>query len=133
MNSETPRSSHSPAKSPEMPTSSNPSPSSNGGSLPTARPIPSASSRLPRARRWSTKQKLLIGAAVVVALLTVFGGVVLASGMLFGGQVFRGQTFTVRREVLKVAIVARGSLESANNGDIYCKVRSGTKGSTNAT
>ena len=34
---------------------------------------------------------------------------------------------------MQVTIVARGNLESARNGDIVCNVRSGAKGSTNAT
>src|SRR5262249_6286272 len=42
-------------------------------------------------------------------------------------------TTPVVRERLKITIVARGSLESAKNNDIICKVRSGTKGSTIAT
>jgi multidrug efflux pump subunit AcrA (membrane-fusion protein) len=46
---------------------------------------------------------------------------------------FSGPTFTVRKEKLKISIVARGSLESAKNGDVVCTVRSGTKGSTNST
>src|SRR5262249_5965519 len=50
-----------------------------------------------------------------------------------GREPFNGPTWTVRREPLKVTIVARGTLESAKNGDIYCTVRSGTKGSTTAT
>ena len=52
---------------------------------------------------------------------------------LFGKAPFTGPTYTVRKEKLKVAIVERGTLESAKNGDIVCTVRSGTKGSTIAT
>ena len=52
---------------------------------------------------------------------------------LFARQPFSGPTCDVKLEKLKVAIVERGSLESAKNGDIICTVRSGTKGSTNAT
>src|SRR5207253_177781 len=69
------------------------------------------------------------GRVVVSALM----GILAWTGTLFGKQPFTGPTFTVRKEKLKVTIVARGSLESANNGDIYCKVRSGQKGSTIAT
>ncbi len=46
---------------------------------------------------------------------------------------FTGPTWTVSKEKLRVAIVERGTLESARNGDIICTVRSGTKGSTIAT
>jgi multidrug resistance efflux pump len=52
---------------------------------------------------------------------------------LFGRGSFTGPTWTVKREKLKVTIVARGNLESAKNGDIVCTVRSGQKGSTIAS
>ena len=39
----------------------------------------------------------------------------------------------MRKERLKLNVVARGTLESEENGNIYCTVKSGTKGSTNAT
>jgi len=69
----------------------------------------------------------LLGLAAVVVLgLRVFG-------VRFGQPAFAGPTWTVKREKLKVTIVARGSLESAKNGDIVCTVRSGTKGSTIAS
>ena len=55
------------------------------------------------------------------------------SGKLLGKAPFTGPTWTVLKEKLKVAIVERGTLESARNGDIICTVRSGTKGSTIAT
>jgi len=65
-------------------------------------------------------------AAVVVVVLWIFG-------IRFVRPAFAGNTWTVKREKLKVTIVARGSLESAKNGDIICTVRSGTKGSTIAS
>jgi multidrug resistance efflux pump len=55
------------------------------------------------------------------------------SGRLGGKARYTGPTWTVPLEKLKVAIVERGALESAKNGDIICTVRSGTKGSTVAT
>jgi hypothetical protein len=63
---------------------------------------------------------------------------VLAGGLLWAGKYFEkapfhGPTWTVAKEILKVAIVERGTIESARNGDIICTVRSGTKGSTIAT
>jgi HlyD family secretion protein len=60
-------------------------------------------------------------------------GVTWFSGGLFGRAPFAGPTWTVRKEKLIVTIIERGNLESAKNGDIVCTVRSGTKGSTNAT
>ncbi|HYV38071.1 MAG TPA: hypothetical protein VE988_20465, partial [Gemmataceae bacterium] len=55
------------------------------------------------------------------------------SGAVFGTPAFTGTTWVVRKETLKINVVSRGSLESASNGDIFCRVRSGTKGSTIAT
>ena len=39
----------------------------------------------------------------------------------------------MRKEVLRLAIVSRGSLESAKNGDVMCTVRARSQGSTVAT
>jgi multidrug resistance efflux pump len=63
----------------------------------------------------------------------VLAAALLGTRTLFGRAPFTGPTWTVVREKLKVAIVERGTLESARNGDIICTVRSGTKGSTIAT
>jgi hypothetical protein len=116
-----------PAPAPEPPTS-------NGETLTRNLPNAPGSSRLPKGgRRWSNRWRIGVG----VAALLVFGAAITAvlgvTGVLFGKQPYSGPTWTVRKEKLKITIVARGSLESANNGDIYCKVRSGTKGSTIAT
>jgi HlyD family secretion protein len=46
---------------------------------------------------------------------------------------YTGPTWTVKKELLRVTIIERGSLESAENGDITCRVKAGTKGSTNAS
>ena len=67
-------------------------------------------------------------AAVVLIALVMW-----RTGSLFGREPFHGPTWKVRKERLKLAIVERGWLESSNNGDIVCRVKSGTKGSTNAT
>jgi len=90
-------------------------------------------SRLPKVRPWTSERKL--GIVVGFGLL---GFLALAAGMSWGSKLlgrapFTGPTWTVPREKLKVAIVERGTLESARNGDIVCTVRSGTKGSTIAT
>jgi HlyD family secretion protein len=73
--------------------------------------------------------------AVVVLLLFMTAAVGLAwmAGGLFGRAKYTGLTTPVVRERLKITIVARGSLESAKNNDIICRVKSGTKGSTNST
>jgi multidrug efflux pump subunit AcrA (membrane-fusion protein) len=46
---------------------------------------------------------------------------------------YTGPTFTVARQILKATVVERGSLESAENSDITCRVQARTKGSTIAT
>jgi multidrug efflux pump subunit AcrA (membrane-fusion protein) len=71
---------------------------------------------------------LLFAAAVV--------GVLWFTGILFAKEPFTGPTWTVRKEILKVTVVARGSLESAKNGDIVCNVRAalaGSKGASSST
>jgi HlyD family secretion protein len=70
--------------------------------------------------------------------LFAVGGVALAVMMMlglmkFGRTAFTGPTWTAHKEKLKLTIVARGSLESAKNGDIVCNVRSGQKGGTIAS
>ena len=62
----------------------------------------------------------------VLAVLWVTGG-------FLDSKPFDGPTYTVKKEILKITIVARGSLEAVNNRDIICDVRSGQKGSTFAT
>jgi HlyD family secretion protein len=69
----------------------------------------------------------------VLAVVGVAVGMLWWTGAILGHAAYTGTLWTVKKERLKVTIVARGSLESASNGDIFCKVRSGTKGSTIAT
>jgi HlyD family secretion protein len=46
---------------------------------------------------------------------------------------YKGATFVVKKEPMLVTIVERGSLESAENSDIVCRVKAGGRGSTNAS
>jgi HlyD family secretion protein len=55
------------------------------------------------------------------------------NALFFKKKPYTGPTWTVKKEKLKVAIVERGSLESARNGDIVCTVRARTQGSTVAS
>jgi multidrug efflux pump subunit AcrA (membrane-fusion protein) len=69
-------------------------------------------------------------------VLTVLASLVLVlwwNGLVFARSRYTGPTWKVTREPLKITIVARGTLESARNSDVYCLVRSGTKGSTTAS
>jgi HlyD family secretion protein len=97
--------------------------------------LPAVSSRLPRPRRqWSKERTFFTTQAVALVGITLVVFLVLwRAGTLFGRAPYNGPTWTVKKEKLKVTIVARGNLESAKNGDIVCSVRSGTKGSTNAS
>ena len=90
-------------------------------------------SRLPRARPRSKWRKLWTALGVGLLVVTGLAATISATGGFFGKTPFTGPTWTVVKEKLKVAIVERGTLESARNGDIICTVRSGTKGSTIAT
>jgi multidrug efflux pump subunit AcrA (membrane-fusion protein) len=75
----------------------------------------------------------VFGGMVVVFAALVFAAVAYNGGKLFTPAPYSGLTYTVHKERLKIAIVARGSLESAKNGDVICTVRAGQKGSTNST
>src|SRR5438132_7300876 len=110
-------------------------PPTNGDpqSPPASRLAGLGSSRLPRRAKWSSRRKLLTIAGLAALAVMIFVGLLWATGAIFHPSKFDGATFEVRSEVLKVNVVARGSLESANYGDITCKVRAGTKGGTIAT
>lgn len=89
--------------------------------------------RLHKPRGWLRVRNLLAFAGVGLALLGVWSARTSWVSALFGKAPFAGPTWTVPREKLRVAIVERGTIESARNGDITCTVRSGTRGSTVAT
>ncbi len=128
-----PRNPESPAAVSEARLSANPPATSNGERLPSSRSPARSSSRLPRARGWSSGQ--IIGIALLVVLFVAIGvgGVLWLVGGAFGRAKYTGLTAPVVRERLKITIIARGSLESAKNNDIVCRVKSGTKGSNSST
>ncbi len=66
----------------------------------------------------------LVAAVVFGASILFFRGL---------GEPFIGPTWTVVKERLRLTIVERGGLESAENSDIYCRVKSGSKGATATT
>jgi multidrug efflux pump subunit AcrA (membrane-fusion protein) len=121
------------------PLTSQPLPEAKPAGIPSAldggqevRNVSLPASRLPRARAGSRRRKVL----AVVGLSLLVGVVLLVlwrSGALFARQPFSGPTWKVRKEKLKLTIVARGNLESAKNNNVFCTVRSGTKGSSNST
>src|SRR5687767_9685794 len=85
-------------------------------------------------RHQSTFRKLLPYIWVLGIFLVVSGG---AGAYYFLWsrirEPFNGPTWTVKREKLKVTIVERGTLESADYSDVICKVQARTKGSNFAT
>jgi multidrug efflux pump subunit AcrA (membrane-fusion protein) len=103
--------------------------------LPQARPtngIPEATTRLPRPQGAGKRHRawLVGGVAVAAAVVAV---VLWRTGVLFARSPYTGPTWTVKREKLKLTIVARGNLEALENENVFCTVRSGTKGSTSST
>jgi HlyD family secretion protein len=63
-------------------------------------------------------------------------GVSSASYFAFRGitrEPFNGQTHTIKYEPLQMTIVERGTLESAENGEIMCQVKAGARGGTIAS
>jgi len=119
------------ASLPEATAAGVPSPS-NGGEPGARSPSHPAPSRLPRPKGGGGRRLAVIGVGLVMTL-GVLLGVLWWTGALFAHRPFTGPTWTVRKEKLKLTIVARGNLESARNKDVYCTVRSGTKGSTSST
>src|SRR5258707_11233097 len=82
-------------------------------------------SSLPKTRRWGTGTRLLL---VLGTLLVVGSGAGAAWIFLFQG--LHGQRpdlvlHTVKREKLRLTIVERGTLESADNHDVICLVKAG--------
>jgi RND family efflux transporter MFP subunit len=110
-----------------------PSPSGNGDktSPNPARPG-GRQSRLPRPAGIARGRKSIVFGVMILSAAIVLIGL-WKSGSLFARQRYSGPTWTVRKEKLKLTIVARGNLEAVNNNDIKCEVRSGTKGSTVST
>ncbi|HZZ78617.1 MAG TPA: hypothetical protein VFE62_08865 [Gemmataceae bacterium] len=70
----------------------------------------------------------------ILLLLTAsgVGALTFMRGYLVGTP-YTGPTWTVKKEPLRVTIVERGSLESAENSDIIVRVKAGTKGGTTAS
>jgi multidrug efflux pump subunit AcrA (membrane-fusion protein) len=88
--------------------------------------------RLPRAHKAGKGTRLLV---VLLALVVLAGGGWTAYHFVLAGDPVRTDLVLhkVRREKLLLTIVARGGLESAENNEITCRVKSGAKNSTVAT
>ncbi len=88
--------------------------------------------RLPGSARKRRRPGLLVLGGVGVLALTVGVVAVVAAR---SHTVARTDLVThkVKRERLELTVVERGALESADNRDVYCRVKSGAKNSTVAT
>src|SRR5262249_32603006 len=67
---------------------------------------------------------LVVGGGVTAGVFVWFSGPPSTAGLVF---------HEVKREKLQLTIVERGALESADNKDVVCKVKAGSKNSTIAT
>src|SRR5262245_54693617 len=89
-------------------------------------------SRLPQARRLGNSPKLLI--AVAVLLVIAAGAAAAYWFILRPGQAREDLlTHVVHKEKLRVTVVERGTLESAVNRDVVCRVKAKTQGNTVAS
>ena len=96
-------------------------------------PNPASTNRLPSARKTSKGARLLTFAAAAILLVAGGGG---AAWYYFSGsgtKVLDVVTHTVRKEALELTIVEKGSLESAENSDVYCRVKSSGRGNNIAS
>jgi multidrug resistance efflux pump len=86
-----------------------------------------------RRQPWSLRAKVvgLGGAAAGVAALAL--AVPILVGPIWHGGRTDLVTAAVRLEPIQLTIVERGALESADNRDVICRVKAGTKGSTIAS
>jgi multidrug efflux pump subunit AcrA (membrane-fusion protein) len=122
----------SPHLSPTDPTTAPALPPQAANGQPHHRPRPDSRPR----RRRSWLPYLALG------LLLALGAVGLAAALGLAGDVFPSLfpssrpdliTHKVRSEYLQVTVVERGTLESAQNMDLVCKVKAGSKGTFAST
>jgi multidrug efflux pump subunit AcrA (membrane-fusion protein) len=92
-------------------------------------PSPRSPSPPLRRRRWVWAVVACVGAAVAGVLI----GVVLLGLSLFKPKREDLLTQAVKEEYLPVTVVERGTLESANNIDVVCKVKAGSRGTFAST
>lgn len=69
----------------------------------------------------------------LVGLIVLGGGLVYTANQKLFREPYTGNTFTVKKELLKVTIVERGNLESAENSDIICRAKAKSLGGTIAS
>src|SRR5476651_2346739 len=79
------------------------------------------------------KHSIFLWAAGVLGLVLAVVAVMVLLRATWFREPFHGATHTVKKEPMRVTIVERGSLESAENSDIIVRVKAGGRGSTNAS
>jgi HlyD family secretion protein len=101
------------------------------GQPPLEPPQAQASSRRPGKKPRSRWHALLLPTGALLAV----SGIAAAFVYLRPGRtdIYTGPTWDVRKERLQITIVERGTLESAENRDVVCRVRARSQGSTVAT
>lgn len=107
--------------------SASPSPSRESNGSPAAHP----SSHYPKPKK-TFLRRYAISLIAAVIFLAVGATVVLA----WRGrkpEPFTGPVWTAKTEILQLSIVERGTLESAENSEIVCRVKASGKGSTIST
>jgi multidrug resistance efflux pump len=113
---------------PAPPAPTNHPPTETPAKLPT---LAAPASRLPGATPRRRRAKLLlVGGAIALAVSAV---TTVSLARAFRTTRVDLVTHTVRLDRLELNVVERGALESADNHDIYCRVKSGAKNSTIAT
>jgi multidrug resistance efflux pump len=115
---------------PAQPDQTNHLPAETSAKLPAAS-LHSTPSRLPGKTPRRQRGKLLLAGAVVALAVTAVTTV--GAARVFRPTQVALVTHTVLLDRLELTVVERGALESANNHDIYCRVKSGAKNSTIAT
>ncbi len=100
-------------------------------SPPDPNPNPSSPTREDRARQRAARRrnKLLIWTPILLALTAGAGWF---GWYYFKGvrAPFNGPTYDAKMERLQLVIVERGTLESAENSDVVCRVKAGKKGTS---
>ena len=84
------------------------------------------------------KRSLLSRLVIYFLVLAVIAGAALGGVALFGKGLFKTArvdllTHVVKQELLPVTVTERGTLESAENKDVICKVKAGSKASFAST
>jgi HlyD family secretion protein len=117
---------------PQLPATATPQPHLPAGPESTVVNGSPRPSRLPRPKRWSVRAKLLatMGAFLVLVGIAT-GGWIISKGK--GGTRPDLLLHTVKYEDLKVMIVERGALESADNADVVCRVKAKVQGGVAST